>query len=94
MTDTFTKTLFLTQPVTSSRVRELQWQLSWWKTQKEEAQTAARNAWRIYQEAVDQHCTKDEIDELRGVAEMFDSIAVDAWHKEDDAKRDYLALMN
>ena len=80
--------------VSTSNLRKLQWSIDWWQLAFAEAKTAANNAWRIQQEAIDNHEPQDEIKLLGDVAMVFDKDAHDAWHIWQNCKRHYLALCN
>lgn len=81
--------------LTTSVLRELQWQIDWFAMAKREAEASAAIAWRAYNDAIDaDEPNKDEINTLYEVATMFDAIRVDAYHKLENVKRDYLAVLN
>jgi len=48
----------------------------------------------MYNAAIDDDAPKEEINDLFAIASMFDGMKRDAWHGWQEAKRDYLALMN
>jgi hypothetical protein len=80
--------------LTTSVLRELQWQIDWFAMAKREAKASTEIAWRAYNDAIDADEPKEQINTLFEVATMFDAIRVDAYHKFENAKRDYLAVLN
>jgi len=80
--------------IATSQLRELQWSCDWWKRQYAEAGYHCDLAWPAYGEAIDNQEPREEIDQLFIVAMMFDGIKSDAWRKWDQAKAQYLAVMN
>lgn len=80
--------------LTTSVLRELQWQIDWFAMAKCEAEASTEIAWRAYNDAIDADEPKSQINALYEVATMFDAIRVDAYHKWQNAKRDYLAVLN
>lgn len=90
---TLTETNQLPQ-VTTSRTRELQWQVQWLTSELAEAKAHCDLAWQIYLDAVDANEPREQIDATYEIARMFDVVRSQTWHKLDVAKRDYLALLN
>jgi hypothetical protein len=80
--------------VTTSNVRELQWSIEWNARQYGEASLASGQAWELYISAIDNNASKEEINDILTIATMFDNMKEDAYHAWQNAKRDYLALMN
>lgn len=82
-------------PENTSRARELQWQMEFWKREYAKAGSQKEQAWKIYSEAVDDPCmSREEKEELYKMAAMFDAIADDTWRQLQQAKADYLQLFN
>lgn len=80
--------------VATSTVRELQWQIDWYTMAYKKAKASTEIAWHAYNEAIDANDAKDEINALYEVAMMFDAIRVDAYRKLDNAKAQYLTMLN
>lgn len=80
--------------VSTSLLRELQWACDWWKRQYAETGYQSVIAWELYGNAIDNEEPQAEIESLFEVATMFDNIRKDAWRKWDEAKAQYLAMMN
>jgi len=94
MTLTLTQIKSLPQ-VETSAFRELQWQIDWYTMALKEARASTEIAWRAYNDAVDaDEPDKNEINALYEVATMFEAIRVDAYHKLDNAKAQYLKMLN
>lgn len=80
--------------VETSSLRELQWAESFWKRTYADAGYQSVIAWELYGNAIDNQESQVEIEDLFQIAEMFDAIKSDAWHKWDSAKAQLLAMMN
>lgn len=81
--------------VATSAIREMQWQIDWYAMAHKEAKASTDRAWKMYNDAIDaDEPDKNEINALFEVATMFENIRKDAWRKWENAKRDYLAVMN
>ena len=80
--------------VSTSSIRELQWSIDFWSKAYAEAGYGSEVAWRLYGDAIDDQEPQDAIEQLFVIAEMFDGIKSDAWHKWQDAKAQYLAVLN
>lgn len=80
--------------VATSTVRELQWQIDWYTMALNEAKTSTARAWQAYNDAIDANEPKSQINALYEVACMFDAIRIDAYHKLDSAKAQYLTMLN
>jgi len=80
--------------IETSKLRELQWSIQWSAQCYGEAAIGSSRAWDAYNSAVDNNASREEINDLSTIAKMFDCIKSDMYHAWQDAKRDYLALMN
>jgi hypothetical protein len=80
--------------VATSNLRELQWSIQWNAQAYGEAALGSSLAWDAYNSAIDNNAPKEEINDLFSIAKMFDCIKSDMYNAWQDAKRDYLALMN
>ena len=80
--------------VSTSSLRELLWAESFWRRAYAEAGYSCEIAWQLYGDAIDNQESQVEIESLFQIAEMFDGIKSDAWHKWDSAKAQYLAVLN
>lgn len=80
--------------VSTSSIRELQWSIDFWKRSYADAGYQSEIAWKLYGNAIDNEEPQAEIESLFQIAEMFDGIKSDAWHKWQDAKARYLAVLN
>ncbi len=80
--------------VATSSFRELQWACDWWKHQYAEAGYQSDVAWKMYGDAIDNEDEPAEIEELFKMATMFDDICKATWRKWDEAKAQYLAVLN
>lgn len=80
--------------VTTSKTRELQFAIEWNSRQYGEASIASKQAWEMYNTAIDKNAPQEEVNDLFTIATMFDKFKHEMWHAWQDAKRDYLALMN
>ena len=78
----------------TSTLRELSWQIDWYTMALNEAKTSTARAWQAYNDAIDANEPKSQINALYEVACMFDAIRVDAYHKLDSAKAQYLTMLN
>ena len=80
--------------ITTSTIRELQWAIDWNQKLYSEASLNKAQAWQLYNEAIDNENPREEIEDLFAIAMMFECVAKEAWGAWQNAKRDYLALMN
>lgn len=78
----------------TSMLRELTWQIDWYTMTLNEAKASTARAWQAYNDAIDADEPKSQINTLYEVACMFDAIRVDAYHKLDSAKAQYLTMLN
>lgn len=90
-----TTTEYITRlPTLTPRARELQLAIDWWMKQYQEARALSRAAWKIYNDAVDNHDARKIIDELYACGCVHEDVAIDAWGKWQQAKAELLALNN
>jgi hypothetical protein len=80
--------------VATSSFRELQWACDWWKHQYAEAGYQSDVAWKMYGDAIDNEDEPALIESLFEVATIFDEIRRDTWHKWNEVKAQYLAMLN
>lgn len=80
--------------VGGSTLRELQWEIDWYTMAYREAKASTETAWKLYNDAIDANEMKSQIDTLYEVACMFDAIRRDAYHRLDNAKAQYLTMLN
>lgn len=78
----------------TSMFRELTWQIDWYTMALNEAKASTERAWQAYNDAIDANEPKSQINALYEVACMFDAIRIDAYHKLDSAKAQYLTMLN
>lgn len=83
-----------TRKTSTCRLRELQWKIDWFSKCYAEAKTHNELAWKIYNDAIDSGDDKDTIYKLFEVAAMFEDIRIDAYRNLDQAKAQYLAMLN
>jgi hypothetical protein len=87
-------TVVILPQIITSGIRQLQWSINWNQKQYSEASLHKDQAWQFYNDAVDNNESKEQIDDLYAIVMMFEAIAKEAWYSWQNAKRDYLALMN
>ena len=80
--------------IATSQFRELQWSVDWWKHQYAEAGSQSDIAWKMYGDAIDNQDEPALIESLFECATMFDQICKDTWAIWQDAKAQYLAMLN
>ena len=80
--------------VATSAIREMQWQIDWYAMAHKEAKSSTDAAWKMYNDSIDANEPKSQINALFEVACMFDAIRIDAYHKLDSAKAQYLTMLN
>jgi hypothetical protein len=79
----------------TSELRELQWQIDWYVKMHNEAKECEQIAWNAYNAAVNaDEPNADEINALFEVATMFEGIRKTAFHAKEDAKAQYLKMLN
>ena len=89
-----TRTIWKLPQVSTSRVRELQWGMDWWKAQYEQAKADEAIAWKLYDDAIE---NKDPIEEKNSIfiaCKLFEASRIDAYRQWQECKRQYLELMN
>lgn len=91
--NTFSKISVLPQ-VSTSRVRELQWGMDWYKKCHKEAKAHEDLAWKLYNDAIDAQEPREQIEALWIACKMFEANRIAAWHNWQECKRQYLELMN
>lgn len=80
--------------IATSNLRELQWSIDWQQKLYAEASEHVEIAWKMYDDAIENNDSREEKDALCEIARMFEAQKIAAWHKWQNAKRDYLAMMN
>lgn len=80
--------------VATSHTREITWAVDWYAGQYAQAGYDCELAWKLYDNAIENNDPQQLIDDLFVIAKMFEAIKINAWHGWQNAKRDYLALMN
>ncbi len=80
--------------ITTSNLRELQWSIDWHARCYANAAEQSEIAWKMYQDAIDNGKTREEKDELYKLAAILEANKCAAWHRWQDAKSQYLALLN
>lgn len=80
--------------VATSHARELQWAVDHWQRIYAEAGYQCAQAWRLYDDAIENNEPRDHKDALYEIAQMFEANKAAAWENWQNAKRDYLAVLN
>lgn len=93
MQTTFTQITKLPE-MEKSFFRELQWAVDWRKRCYAEAAEQTEIAWKMYDDSIENGDSRKQKNALYQVAMMFEANKTAAWHKWQNAKRDYLALLN
>lgn len=92
--DTRTRKILNLPEMKTSRVRELQWGIGWWKTQYEEAKTNESLAWKLYDDAIENNDPIEEKNAIYIACKLFESARIEAYHQWQECKRQYLELLN
>ena len=87
------KILQLPQKVTS-RVRELQWGMDWYEKCHKEAKAHEDLAWTLFNDAIDQQQSREQIEALWIACKLFEANRIAAYHEWQECKRQYLEMMN
>lgn len=80
--------------IETSAFRELQWSVTWWAQCYVESAEQTEIAWKMYDDSIENGEPYAQTDALYQIAVMFEGNRTIAWHNWQNAKRDYLALMN
>jgi len=80
--------------MSTSHLREITWSIDWYKQSYFDAKAQSKLAWKIYDDAIENEDPREQINLFFEIAAMFDATRCRAWHKWQNAKRDYLALLN
>jgi hypothetical protein len=80
--------------VATSAIREMQFAIDWNMRCYAEAALNEKTAWSMYIDAVDNGDPKEEKDALYEVATMFENQRKDAYHNWQNAKAQYLTMLN
>lgn len=78
----------------TSRVRELQWGMDWWKAQYEQAKDDEAIAWKLYDDAIENNDPIEEKNAIFIACKLFEATRIEAYHLWQECKRQYLELMN
>lgn len=89
-----TLTQITEMPEVVNRVRKLQWSMDWWQGMYSESCQQRNLAWKVYDDAIENGDSVEEKEMLFSIAQTYDDISRDAWRKWQDAKKDYLAVLN
>jgi len=81
-------------PEYTSQGKFLQFQIENWRKQLSEAGSLMEQAWKMYQDAVDDKKPRAEIMSLYDHACLFNDISDEAWRELESAKAEYLLLLN
>lgn len=81
-------------PQLTPKLRELELAIDYWKQMHAEAGSQKEQAWRQYNEAVDNEQPFSLISDLLGTAMLFDDICRDTWEEFEAAKKQLLELLN
>jgi len=80
--------------MSTSHLREITWSIDWYKQSYFDAKAQSELAWKIYDDAIENEDPREQINVFFEVAAIFDATYRRAWRKWQNAKRDYLALLN
>jgi hypothetical protein len=94
MSNTLTHVEFTQLPHLTSNGLFLKLQMESWKKRYAEAGSQKEQAWRMYQDAVDNELPRAEIEDLYSFACMHQEISDEAWTEWDKATTAYLQLFN
>mgnify|MGYP003404801126 CR=1 FL=1 len=89
-----TLTQIQTMPEVLSETSELQWKIAWGERCYKEAKAQSELAWKIYNDAIDECASREEINQLYALGELFDELRKQAWRNWDNAKAQYLTMLN
>lgn len=75
-------------------VTQLRWSLDWWAGMYAESCLQRDAAWKMYDDAIEAGDDTETKQVLFSIAQTYDDISRDAWQHWQNAKRDYLAILN
>lgn len=88
------RTIANLEQVSTSRLRELQWAVDWYRVQYAKASENSNRAWADYDKAIEDKCPRDCINDCFCLATLLDGVKSMAWYEWQNAKENLLALMN
>lgn len=94
MNNTLTKSYVTQLPQYTPKLRELQLSIDWWNGLHSEAGSQKEQAWKMYQDAIDNEQPRHIINNLYATAQLFEMICADTWKEWQDAKKQLLDLLN
>jgi phosphopantetheinyl transferase (holo-ACP synthase) len=77
-----------------SHLQELSLSIDFFAGKYAEAKEACAQAWVVYNEAIDNKESRTSINDLFDIAAMFEGIQTAAWYEWQNAKAEYLLMMN
>lgn len=92
--DTRTAKILKLSEVTTSRVRELQWGIDWWKQQYEDAKAQEALAWKVYDDAIENNDPIEEKNAIFIACKLFEANRITAYQNWQECKRQYLEMLN